>query len=313
MAHCCLPEAIENLSAFFSQIKWRYLEDPAGSSAEKTQLWPGDPTEEIVVCVAKGIDAQELFHRQDYFFLNYAYRGDYDAISHKYDNRITIREGECYISQPYAGYAIMGDSAEEIIVGVLVQKETFFKTFLPVLSADAKLFRFFLEPQTNACADEFIHLRFADGFSVRTLLEMMMVEYANKREDTQAVLRPLALALFMQVARQYRLSSPAPKNETPAAKIVRYMSEHTDAVTLKTISAQFSYHPNYVSALLHRELGKTFSEILLEQRMERAAALLKGTTLTVEEIALMLGYSNSSNFYKAFREFYHASPREYKR
>ena len=29
------------------------------------------------------------------------------------------------------------------------------------------------------------------------------------------------------------------------------------------------------------------------------------------EIALMLGYSNSSNFYKAFREYYGVSPREY--
>ena len=33
------------------------------------------------------------------------------------------------------------------------------------------------------------------------------------------------------------------------------MSEHTDAVTLKDIAARFSYHPNYISALLHRELG----------------------------------------------------------
>ncbi|WP_442911432.1 helix-turn-helix domain-containing protein [Lachnoclostridium sp. An76] len=31
----------------------------------------------------------------------------------------------------------------------------------------------------------------------------------------------------------------------------------------------------------------------------------------VEEIAAMLGYSNSSNFYKAFREYYHQSPREF--
>ena len=45
--------------------------------------------------------------------------------------------------------------------------------------------------------------------------------------------------------------------------------------------------------------------------MERAAGLLSATELSVEEIAYMLGYSNSSNFYKAFRGYYHASPREY--
>ena len=89
------------------------------------------------------------------------------------------------------------------------------------------------------------------------------------------------------------------------------MSEHSDIVTLKDIAKHFSYHPNYISTLLHREIGKSFSEILLEQRMERALILLKGTTLPITEIAQMLGYSNSSNFYKAFREYFHVSPREY--
>lgn len=45
--------------------------------------------------------------------------------------------------------------------------------------------------------------------------------------------------------------------------------------------------------------------------MERAVILLKGTDLAINEIALMLGYSNSSNFYRAFREYYGVSPREY--
>lgn len=45
--------------------------------------------------------------------------------------------------------------------------------------------------------------------------------------------------------------------------------------------------------------------------MEKGAALLKETGLPIEEIALMLGYRNSSNFYKAFREYYGQSPREY--
>lgn len=88
------------------------------------------------------------------------------------------------------------------------------------------------------------------------------------------------------------------------------MNKHTDTVSLKDIAAHFSYHPNYISSLLRKEIGKTFSQILLELRMERAAILLKGTDLSVEEISAMLGYSNSSNFYKSFREYYHQSPRD---
>lgn len=111
--------------------------------------------------------------------------------------------------------------------------------------------------------------------------------------------------------RQYAAASQKPVTDNLSDRIVQYMSEHSDRVTLKDIAAQFSYHPNYISTLLRREVGKSFSEILLSQRMERAVILLRGTDLTISEIALMLGYSNSSNFYKTFREYYGVSPREY--
>ena len=45
--------------------------------------------------------------------------------------------------------------------------------------------------------------------------------------------------------------------------------------------------------------------------MERALILMKGTLLSLEDIAAMLGYSNHSNFYKAFRAYYGCTPREY--
>ena len=183
--------------------------------------------------------------------------------------------------------------------------------YLPALSSNAKLFRFFLEPQTNQFSDEFIRLRFNEDSPIRGLLEIMVIEYAHKQQDTQDILRPLVLALLMIVARQYTASNPTLPAETLSDKIVQYMGEHTDVVTLKDIAAHFSYHPNYISTLLHRELGRSFSQLLLEQRMERAVALLKGTNLPINEIAAMLGYSNSSNFYKAFREYFSKSPRDY--
>lgn len=312
MKNDMLTAAIDKLAEWFRNLKWDYLDVPAGSSREKTQLWPGEPDEEIMICLHKGTDIHELFHRQDYYFVNFAYKGDYGAISYKFDNRVTIREGECYISQPFAGYALDGHNDDEIIIiGVLIQKEAFYKSFWHILSADTHLFHFFLEPQANKYADEFIHLRFEDVFFIRNLLELMVIEYANKQNTTQDILKPMTLTLLMQIARQYKLSTLIAKNETMSDKIIRYMSEHIDTVTLKDIAAEFSYHPNYISTLIHKEMGKTFSQVQLEQRMSRSASLLKGTNLSVEEVAYMVGYSNSSNFFKAFKDFYGCSPREY--
>ncbi len=130
-------------------------------------------------------------------------------------------------------------------------------------------------------------------------------------QNTQAVLKPMTLALLMHVAREYRNVSARAEILSLSDRIIRYIGEHTDKVTLGMVAAHFSYHPNYISSLLRQKTGRTFSEILLEQRMDRALALLKGTSLSVEEVSAMVGYNDTSNFYRAFRGYYRVSPREY--
>lgn len=307
-----LCAAVEKLRKEFSTFDWTYHNFSVGSQEEKLYHWPGIPEEEIMIVVHQSGGRQELFHRHDYFYFNYTYQGEYESISYKYDNRIKIREGELYAGQPFAGHALcIHDDKETTIIGLLIQKDTFCRTFLPMLSANTKLFHFFLDPATNEFSDEFIHYKIEDDCNIRALLEMMVVEYANKQEDTQVVLKSLALSFLLQIARQYVHTNRTIISNSPAEKIVQYIGEHFDSVTLKDIGKHFSYHPNYISNLLRRDVGKSFFEILSELRMERAVILLKGTNLPIEEISAILGYSNSSNFYKAFREYYHVSPREY--
>lgn len=308
-----LQLAIDKLAIEFPTWNWIYEDEDSNSETVKFLRWPGAETDDIMICVLKSNYINEVYHRQDFFFLNYAYCSSYSALSATYDNLIPIREGECYIGQPYSGYALRADSNKEtIIVGVLIKKEVFYRDYLSTLASDNDMFHFFLDPKVNKYSDEFIHLSFDKASPVKTLLEMMLIEYADRKEDTQMILKPLVLALFMQISRRYRLGKHEVSTTISLSdQIILYMSEHADIVTLKDIAAHFSYHPNYISGLLRRETGKSFSELLLEQRMIRALTLLKGTNLSIEEIATMLGYSNSSNFYKAFKEKYHCSPREY--
>ena len=160
-------------------------------------------------------------------------------------------------------------------------------------------------------SDEFIHLSFTEDHAVRSLLENMVVEYADKKEDTQSILKPMTLALLLYIARRYRLQKSENEQLTLPQQMIRYIRDHVDSVTLNELSKHFSYHPNYISALIHRETGKTFKQLVLDERMSRAVILMNNTDLSNEEIAAMLGYSDQSNYYKAFREFYGVSPREY--
>lgn len=307
-----LNEALTQLGNAFITEHWPKLRSSGDTHPEQSYQWPGKVDETIMICVFKGQHIEEAFHRHDFFFLNFAYQGDYGALSYTEDNYIKVKENECYIGQPYTGYALKGDSKEDIIIiGGLIQKEAFFKTFFPILAADQKVFNFFLEPQNNEFSENFIHLHFEKPHYVRRLLELMVLEYATPQEDTQAILQALVAALLMGVAREQKSQQ---QNEQPSSlieQIMQYISTHVDSVSLKQMAADLAYHPNYISNLIRQETGKSFSEIVTAHRMDRAASLLKGTDLSIEMIAGMLGYSNTSNFYKAFKKHFNTSPRSY--
>jgi transcriptional regulator GlxA family with amidase domain len=51
---------------------------------------------------------------------------------------------------------------------------------------------------------------------------------------------------------------------------------------------------------------------LQEKRLSQAAFLLKNTELSVEEIALAVGYENKSYFHRIFTARYGTSPKKYR-
>ena len=304
--------AIKKLGMEFASLDLTFHRMKNGKPGDVTSYWPGSEDEDVLVCVFNGKEIHEPFHRQDFFFINYAYKNSYQALSEKYNNLIVIGEDECYIGQPYSGYALRADSKVDVtIIGVLIRKDSFFREYLPTVYTDSDLFKFFINPQKNKFSDEYIHLPVAREHAIRMILEMMVVEYADRKEDTQRILKSMLQTLLLEIARRYRIEKAGTSPRTVSEQILDYMGDHSDVVTLKDIAAHFHYHPNYISALLHRETGRKFSEILLEKRMERAVLLMKNTPLSIEEIAAMLGYSNHSNFYKAFKEYYGVTPREF--
>ena len=54
--------------------------------------------------------------------------------------------------------------------------------------------------------------------------------------------------------------------------------------------------------------GVTYSDVLEEQRRERALLLLRSPKLSLDEVAEQLGYSDTSNFRRAFRRWTGVSP-----
>ena len=83
-------------------------------------------------------------------------------------------------------------------------------------------------------------------------------------------------------------------------------------ITLQMIANRFSVSVSTVTQLFQKKSDTTFHAFLTSRRMERAVVMiLRGEPL--ESVGKQLGYQDHSTFYRAFRNTFGLSPREYKK
>ena len=83
-------------------------------------------------------------------------------------------------------------------------------------------------------------------------------------------------------------------------------------ITLDEAAADFHLSPRSLQRHLKDEEGLHFSELLGQVRLGRATELLMDRTLSLEEIAFLLGYSEMAAFHRAFRGWTGAAPGAYR-
>ncbi|MEK4039484.1 helix-turn-helix domain-containing protein [Paenibacillus sp. FSL F4-0122] len=83
-------------------------------------------------------------------------------------------------------------------------------------------------------------------------------------------------------------------------------------LTLYRVAEQVERPEKYISQLFKEVTGVNFSDHLIKVRMDQAIILLKENGLTVDEIAVRVGYNSSHSFRRAFKRLMDVSPSTYR-
>jgi len=96
-------------------------------------------------------------------------------------------------------------------------------------------------------------------------------------------------------------------------RITAYVEENlTEKITLERIASHFGVSVSSVTQLFQKKSQTTFHHFLTDRRMEMARTLiLQGEPL--ESVGKQVGYQDHSTFYRAFRQTFGISPREYRK
>lgn len=83
-------------------------------------------------------------------------------------------------------------------------------------------------------------------------------------------------------------------------------------LSVANIARDIGVTSNYLSARFHQEYGKKLTAYIMDTRLERAAQLLRNSSLPILNICMSVGISDSSYFSHLFRKKYKMSPSSYR-
>jgi len=93
------------------------------------------------------------------------------------------------------------------------------------------------------------------------------------------------------------------------ASLLEWLTKNLNRkISLKEMSSRINISESHFRVLFTKQIGCSPGKYLMILRMNKAAKLLKETSLPVKEIGLMIGYDDTAHFYRAFTSYFKETP-----
>ena len=214
---------------------------------------------------------------------------------------VTHTAGDLSVISPGATHelTVLEDS---LCLTMKLRREDFFNLQIPNMAL-------FVVPMLFPCGD--------DPF-VRDTILMLYEQQEEKKPFQEEIMDHLFIALMGYLMQNYRDSiRPLEMGNTldyQMLQIHNYIFENFQTVTMKSLARAFHYNEAYLSHLISRNTGKTFTENLRIYRLARAEQLLRTKPDTkLSFVCEAVGYHDTVQFIRDFKAQYGTTPAKYKR
>ena len=253
-------------------------------------------------------------HVHDYVEISYVYRGRAPQVVN--GEQLTLARNEVLLLDAACPHAVGELGERDIMLSIIISRPMLRHSLEQSLSPSNTVSQFLLNA-LNDETDHRGHVHFHTGGSrrVRRCMQEMLCERLEPTAASPQIVSRLFELLLVELMQSYEISllqTDAPAlPSAQAAAAVGYIERHACDCTLNDLARHLHLSPNYASALLKRQTGRTFMQLVQESRLARAATLLDAGA-TAEVAAREAGYANMSFFYKKFAEHYGCTPAAYR-
>lgn len=111
----------------------------------------------------------------------------------------------------------------------------------------------------------------------------------------------------------YLIQSTAQKCSTLMSQCLSYIDTHLyEKISLQDLEDVTNRSSVYISTRFKKELGISFSQYVLERKIEEAKHLLLFTDHSFQEISTLLNFTSQSHFTQRFKQVTHQTPKEFR-
>lgn len=242
------------------------------------------------------------------------------SISGGRTRRYPLLPGDCFLIAPGERHAYL--EPRNLVVWNILFLPSLFAQEGEGLRAIPGLAQFlFVEPLFRHEGQSLakLHLSVADRDHVLQLLRSIAAELSGRHDGWRVAARAQFLVFLVNLARAWTRQRPTGPSASEGgqadavAAAVAYMEEHYgEELSLATIADQALLSPHHFSEVFKRHCGMPPWDFLLTLRLDRAKELLATTDRQVTDVALTVGFGDSSYFARVFRAQTGLTPRAWR-
>lgn len=253
-------------------------------------------------------------HIYQYVVFTYCYAG---TLSMCVDGtRCVLAAGDCVILDRNVPHSVEPTDDRTFAVNVVLNDRFFLKRMASDITRLGSAFPRELVT-TGAAHTDWRAYRTAEDEFVRACVDRVLCEHLDQRLGSADIIDDIVAALLTHLFRSFERSSSTPDERSERSALVgeirAYIAQHYQEGSLSKMAQDLGYESTYLSSTIRKVTGHTFKQLVNDERMRCAMTLLQGTDIPVYDIAVAVGISNLTQFYKRFREFAECTPKEYRK
>ncbi len=130
-----------------------------------------------------------------------------------------------------------------------------------------------------------------------------------KVEDLERV-----LANYLKESEETESKEGTPSPDRMIDNVIQEIRAHyTEDIQLTNLAAKYNISTGRLSTMIKEELAMNFSEYVSQLRIQRAKELLADESMSIQEIAEIVGYNDYFYFTKVFKKIQGISPSKYRK